>query len=55
MRCAPAIASLTLVIGEFETVLGGPVAFRREALDIRHRLPDRKVKECDAVSVDINL
>lgn len=46
--------SLTLVIGEFETVPDGPVAFRRVALDIRRRLPDHKVRECGAVTADTN-
>jgi hypothetical protein len=30
------------------------MAFSSENLDIRHRLPDLKVKECDVVSADIN-
>lgn len=42
------------MIGEFETVLDGPVAFRREALDMRQGLPDHKVKECGAVTADTN-
>lgn len=48
------LLSLTLEIGEFETVPDGPVAFRRVALDIRHGLPDHKVKECGAVTADTN-
>lgn len=43
-----------LVIGELVTVLDGPMAFRREALDIRHGLPDHKVKEGGAVTVGTN-
>lgn len=54
MRCAPANGPSDLVIGEFETVLDGPVAFRREALDMRQGLPDHKVKECGAVTADTN-
>ena len=34
-----------LVIGEFETVCSGPVAFSPRTCCIRHRLPDHKVKE----------
>ncbi|MAS14646.1 MAG: hypothetical protein CMH69_15225 [Nitratireductor sp.] len=45
----PQTILVTLVIGEFETVPDGPVAFRRAALDIRHGLPDHKVKECGAI------
>jgi hypothetical protein len=33
------------MIGELEAVADGPMAFSSESLDIRHRLPDRKVKE----------
>jgi len=45
----PQTILVTLVIGEFETVPDGPVAFRRAALDIRYGLPDHKVKECGAI------
>jgi hypothetical protein len=54
MRCAPAENSLNPLIGELQTVRDGPVAFSSENLDIRPRLPDHKVKECDAVTAGIN-
>ena len=43
-----------LVIGELVTVLDGPMAFRRVALDIRQGLPDHRVKEFGAVTADTN-
>jgi len=45
---------LYLVIGELVTVLDGPMAFRREALNMRQGLPDHRVKECGAVTADTN-
>ena len=54
MRCAPANGPSDLVIGELVTVLDGPMAFRREALDIRHGLPDHRIKECGAVTAGTN-
>lgn len=54
MRCAPATGPFDLVIGELVTVLDGPMAFRRVALDIRHGLPDHRVKEFGAVTADTN-
>ena len=42
------------MIGELVTVLDGPMAFRREALNMRQGLPDHRVKECGVVTADTN-
>ena len=44
----PRTSPLILVIGELENrVVTVPATFSSENLDMRHRLPDRKVKELD--------
>ncbi|EGE57757.1 hypothetical protein EV130_11341 [Rhizobium azibense] len=53
-RCAPAENSLNPLIGEFVTVLDGPVAFSSEEPGHTPQAPRPKVKECGAESAGTN-